>query len=146
MKKPTYSTSDGQRYNTEQINRKSDAAAKQKLQEQLDEFGYNFCTECLSNECKPLDVSHTISRKWAKENGQAEFCWMKENMTILGRNCHQEKDKLNLQFQSIQNRDNGIQRAIDSANEKAPSTPHRKKRNIKDRNYERKSKINFRSI
>lgn len=93
----TYSDSFGNRWTTAQIDRKSDATAKELLKEQEWEHGYNFCTKCFRNDCVPIDVSHTVSRKYAKENGCVEILWMKENQEILGRKCHQEKDKLNIQ-------------------------------------------------
>lgn len=94
MNKPTYSDSNGKRYTTDQINRKSDAAAISKLVDQLVDFGYNFCEHCKRNDCKPIDVSHTVSRKKAKELGRVELIWDKSNLEILGRKCHQIKDKL----------------------------------------------------
>jgi len=94
MNKPTYKDSNGNRYTTEQINRKSDNAAKELLQEQFEEFRYNFCTKCKRNDCQPIDVSHNISRKKAKELGKVELIWDKNNMEILGRKCHKKKDKL----------------------------------------------------
>ena len=94
MNKPTYSDSNGNRWTTEQIERKTNLAAKELLQEQLNEYHYNFCTSCKRNDCKPIDVSHTVSRKKAKELGKVELIWDKNNMEILGRKCHQIKDKL----------------------------------------------------
>lgn len=92
--KPTYSDSLGNRWTTEEINRKSDKSAKQLLEDQLLEHGYNFCQECFRNDCKPIDVAHMISRKEAKESGRAELCWDINNLKIMGRKCHQKYDKL----------------------------------------------------
>ena len=94
MNKPTYKDSEGNSWTTEQINRKSDRAAKDLLQLQLIEYGYNFCQQCKRNDCKPIDVSHTVSRKKAKENSTVELLWDLSNLEILGRRCHQKKDKL----------------------------------------------------
>ncbi len=94
--KPTYSDSQGNRYTTEQINRKSDTSAKLLLELQFIELGYNVCTKCMRNDCKPIDVSHTISRKQAKEDGCVELIWDLDNLEILGRSCHLKKDLLNL--------------------------------------------------
>jgi hypothetical protein len=94
----TYSTTNGERYTTEEINRKMKKAKAELLDEQRQIHGYNFCIKCKNNDCKPVDCSHDISVKWAKENGQAELCWDKSNMEPVGRNCHKIKDKLNLQF------------------------------------------------
>ncbi|MCB0448447.1 MAG: hypothetical protein KDD03_13250, partial [Gelidibacter sp.] len=73
-------------------------ACKAKLIEQQFEHGYNFCSKCNKNSCKPIDCSHTISRKQAKEEGRVEVLWDLNNIEILGRECHQVKDKLNLKF------------------------------------------------
>lgn len=94
MKKPTYKDSEGNRYTTEQINRRSDQASKTKLMLQFNEYRYNFCEGCERNDCRPIDVSHTVSRKEAKENGNVEILWDLNNLEILGRRCHQKKDKL----------------------------------------------------
>lgn len=94
----TYSDSHGNRYTTPQIERKIAEAGKSKLLEQQFEHGYNFCSKCKRNDCRPIDVSHTISRKEAKENGYVEVLWDLDNLEILGRTCHQKKDKLDLKF------------------------------------------------
>ena len=92
--KPTYSDSFGNRWTTEQIDRKSAETAKQLLEDQLIEYGYNFCEVCKRNDCKPIDVAHLVSRKEAKESGMAELCWSEDNQKIMGRKCHQKHDKL----------------------------------------------------
>ena len=95
----TYSDSQGNRYTTEQINRKSDKAAKELLEIQFIEHGFNFCQKCGRNATNTyIDVSHTISRKQAKETGNAQECWNPDNLEILCRSCHQQKDGLNLIF------------------------------------------------
>ena len=68
------------------------------LELQFLEYGYNFCTKCSRNDCKPIDVSHNISVKKAKETGNAQLCWDLDNLEILGRKCHAKKDKLNIQW------------------------------------------------
>lgn len=98
MNKPTYSDSDGKRWTTDQIDRKSDKAARELLEIQFLELGYNVCDECRRNDCKPIDVAHLVSRKEAKETGRAELCWDMDNMKILGRECHQKLDNLILRF------------------------------------------------
>lgn len=98
MNKPTYSDSFGNRWKTDQINRKSDKAAKEVIDMQFLEHDYNFCEKCRRNDCKPLDASHTVSRKKAKEDGNVEILWKHTNFEILCRKCHQIKDKLNLKF------------------------------------------------
>ena len=90
----TYGSSNGQRYTTEQIERKIKKAALELLEMQFIQYGYNFCEHCKRNDCKPIDVSHTVSRKKAKETGIVEVLWDYDNLEILGRRCHQIKDKL----------------------------------------------------
>jgi len=94
----TYHDSHGNRWTTPQIERKIVEACKAKLLEQLYEHNYNFCENCKRNDCKPLDCSHEISRKYAKENGCVEVLWDLDNIKIRGRRCHQVVDKLDLKF------------------------------------------------
>ncbi len=98
----TYSDSFGNRYTTPQIERRIKKAALEKLEQQFLGHGYNFCQSCFRNDCKPIDVSHTISRKQAKEDGCVEVLWDLENLEILGRECHKIKDKLNIHGTQIQ--------------------------------------------
>jgi len=90
----TYSDSKGKRYTTPQIEHNIKKAALELLEIQFIEYGYNFCQRCKRNDCKPIDVSHTISRKKAKEDGMVQVLWDYDNLEILGRRCHQIKDKL----------------------------------------------------
>lgn len=98
MTKPTYSDFEGTRYTTDQIERRIKKAALELLDMQFLELGYNVCTKCHRNDCKPLDISHNISRKKAKEMGRVELLWDYDNMEIIGRRHHKVKDGLNLQF------------------------------------------------
>ena len=100
MNKPTYKDSEGNRYTTEQIEWKIKRAALEKLYIQFLTHGYNFCSKCKRNDCKPIDVSHTISRKKAKEEGSTELLWDLDNLEILGRRCHQLKDGLTIQHEN----------------------------------------------
>ena len=90
----TYSDSQGNRYTTEQIERKIKKSALELLEMQFLEHGYNFCECCKRSSGTYLDVSHTISRKKAKEDGMVEVLWDLDNLEILCRNCHKIKDKL----------------------------------------------------
>lgn len=98
MNTPTYSDSFGNRWTTKEIDRKIAKAGIEKLDIQFLEHGYNFCSRCKRNDCKPIDVSHTVSRKKAKEDGCVEVLWELDNLEILGRKCHKKKDKLDLKF------------------------------------------------
>lgn len=101
MSKPTYSTSTGERLTTSQIDTRTTLAKGILLDNQRQEYGYNFCTECKRNDCKPLDCAHDISVKEAKETGRAELCWDINNMKIIGRRHHAKKDGLNLQWNKL---------------------------------------------
>jgi len=90
----SYFDSNGNRYTTAQIERKIKKAALEVLEMQFLDYGYNFCEHCKRNDDKPIDVSHTISRKKAKEDGCVEVLWQYDNLEILGRKCHKIKDKL----------------------------------------------------
>ena len=94
MNKPTYSTSCGDRLTTQQIELRMTKAKKKLIENQFIDLGYNVCSKCFKNDCKPLDCSHNISVKKAKEMGRAELCFDISNMEVLGRRCHQIKDKL----------------------------------------------------
>lgn len=92
----SYFDSKGNKYTHNQIEIKIRKAGLELLNIQFLEHGYNFCTRCKRNDCKPIDVSHTISRKKAKENRCVEVLWHLDNLEILGRNCHRIKDGLQL--------------------------------------------------
>jgi len=87
-----YRDSDGNKYSSSVVDRKTRKAKAERLQMQIDEIGYNVCEECNRNDCKPVDCSHDISVKWAKENGRVELCWDVKNITPTGRKCHKKKD------------------------------------------------------
>jgi len=95
----TYKDSWGNKWTTDQINRKSDFVAKTLLESQIIFDGYNYCQQCKRSDLR-LDVAHIVSRKKAKEMGTSELCWDMDNMKILCRKCHQNLDKLNLQFEA----------------------------------------------
>ena len=92
-----YFDSKGNSYTQSQIDFRIKRAGLELLDLQFLEYGYNFCTKCKRNDCKPIDVSHNISRKKAKELRQVELSWSHSNMEILGRRCHKIKDKLHIQ-------------------------------------------------
>lgn len=95
----TYSTSKGERLTTSQIDSKIRKAKALKLEIQFVEHRYNFCEKCGKNGSNTyLDVSHTVSVKKAKEDGNAELAYDLDNLRILCRDCHSKHDKLNLQW------------------------------------------------
>lgn len=95
----SYSDSHGNRWEQRQIDRKIKVAKRMKQEQMRFEFGHLFCEECRKNENGTrLDMSHEISVKEAKETGRTELCWSTSNIKVRCRECHQEYDKLNLQF------------------------------------------------
>ena len=88
-----FHTSYGERVSKEEIDRRTKAAKKEKLQQQIDNIGYNVCEECYLNDCKPLDCAHLISVDEAQKTGRAELCWDVENIKVMGRDCHRKHDK-----------------------------------------------------
>ena len=93
----SYFDSKGNSYTQGQIDRKIREAGLYIIDQQFLEHGYNFCTECEMNDCRPIDVSHNVSRKKSKELRQVELSWSLDNLEILGRRCHKIKDRLNIQ-------------------------------------------------
>lgn len=94
----SFRTSTGEKISKTEIDRRVREAKKQKIQEQLDELGYNRCEECGMNDCKPLDCSHIESVNDCQRNGYCEKAWALDNIRILGRKCHQQWDGLDLRF------------------------------------------------
>jgi len=91
----TYSTDNGERFTTSQIESKVRKAKEEKINGFIDEHGYVFCEECGVNSSNTrIDCSHDISVKKAKETGQSQQCYNVKNITLLCRRCHQLKDKL----------------------------------------------------
>ncbi len=95
---PTYRTSTGKRYTTQQIDDKIRVAKAEVLKNQFEEYGYNFCEQCGNNGSGTrLDCAHDLSVKRCKEEGRSEVAWDIRNINVLCRTCHQEKDGLNIQ-------------------------------------------------
>ena len=93
-----YRTSTGERISKLEIDKRVRQAKKEKLQEQFEKYGYNFCEECLRNDDKPIDCSHVISVDECQKSGRSELAWDKDNIRILGRKCHKIYDKLDLKL------------------------------------------------
>jgi hypothetical protein len=90
----SYKCSDGSRLKQSVIERLISKAKEQKVRQQFDEYGYNFCEQCGISSGTYIDCSHNISVKEAKETGRTELCYDINNITMLCRKCHQIKDKL----------------------------------------------------
>lgn len=94
----TYPISNGERVKKSVLDRKVHEAKAIVLQNQLDEHGYNFCTTCERNDCKPVTCAHIVSVKECQESGRSELAWDIKNIIPEGLGCHQKRDKNNVQF------------------------------------------------
>ena len=86
-----YHTSDGERVAKSIIDSRVREAKSNALSEQFWEFGYNFCTDCLSSNGR-LDCSHTISVDEAQKTRRTELAWDVENIKVRCRDCHIKHD------------------------------------------------------
>lgn len=102
--KNTYSDTDGRRYTRAQIESRISIAKQAVINVQLIEYGYNYCTICKRNDCLPLDCAHTVPVKDCLERGYSELAWDTKNISIIGRKCHREMDKNNIQRGSVTDR------------------------------------------
>lgn len=103
-----YRTSDGDMIEKKVIDRKVRESKALLLQLQKDKYGYNFCEKCKRNDCLPLDCAHIISVSDCQKQGRSEYAWSVSNMQVLGRKCHQEHDKLNIQSVRLQPEDKEV--------------------------------------
>ena len=76
-------------------------AKNQKKEQFLKDNDYIFCEECGKSGGTYFDCSHIISVKECYESGRAELAWDVANLKILCRECHEKKDKLNIQSGKI---------------------------------------------
>lgn len=94
----TYKTSDGTRLKQSTIDSRIKNAKSKKISLMQDQFGYVFCEKCGVSNGTFIDCSHDISVKECKETGRTELAFDVNNITMLCRKCHEEKDKLNVQW------------------------------------------------
>jgi hypothetical protein len=92
-KRNIYKDSEGNSWTSLVVESKIREAKRSKIDQFVDENGYAFCEICKRNDCKPIDCSHDISVKEAKESGRVELSWDVSNITLRGRRCHQIHDK-----------------------------------------------------
>jgi hypothetical protein len=106
-------TSIGETLTRAEFNKRVNEAKENKIQQQKDKFGFNFCEDCDKNyfdKCewddlkfRTLDCSHEISVKECIESGRAEFAFDLDNIRIRCRYHHRIKDKSNLKFKANEN-------------------------------------------
>ena len=103
----TYKCSNGDRITKAEIDRKVREAKRQLIENQINDYGFNFCEECALNgqsidadpmKLKILDCSHILSVDKCQKAGKTEFAWDVRNLEVLCRYHHEQWDKLNLDF------------------------------------------------
>lgn len=94
----TYSTSTGERLSKSTIDYRIRKAKQKVIQNQLLEYGYNFCEDCKVSSGVRLDCSHDISVDECQKTGRAELAYDVNNMKIRCRKCHQKRDKNGVQW------------------------------------------------
>lgn len=96
----TYSTSTGERVSKSTIDSRVRVAKQKLLDEQVLEFGFNFCVEagCGASSGVRLDCAHDISVKECQESGRVELAWDVNNMKVKCRKHHKKQDGLDLKF------------------------------------------------
>jgi hypothetical protein len=87
-----FKMSDGTRISKVEIDRRVKEAKQQKLADQLEAEGYNFCQTCHRNDDVPIDCAHIISVDECQKTGHSEWSWDLENIAIEGRECHKKRD------------------------------------------------------
>jgi len=89
----SYKTSSGERLQKSVIDSRVRKAKKQKINNQLEEFGFNFCEECDKSSGVYLDCSHDISVDKCQKEGRSELAYDVNNITIRCRECHKIHDR-----------------------------------------------------
>ena len=89
----SYKTSKGERVSQGVIDRNIRKAKEIKVREFKNDHGFIFCEDCRKSSGR-IDLSHTISIKYAKETGRTELCYDVNNLKFRCRNCHNILDSL----------------------------------------------------
>lgn len=90
----TYKTSSGERISKSIIDARVRKAKKQKIDNQFEECGYNFCEDCGRSSGVYLDCSHDSSVDQCQKQGKSELAYDVDNLTIRCRFCHKKHDKM----------------------------------------------------
>ena len=92
----SFTDSRGRKFQKGTIDRMVNDAKRQRMQMQVDEYGYNFCEDCERNTCQPVDMSHDISVDQCQKdpNTPLELAWSISNITPRGRKCHIKHDSI----------------------------------------------------
>ena len=95
----TYQLSNGDRITKSVIDSRVKKAKAKLLDNQMKEHGYNFCSLCQKSSGVRLDCSHVVSTDECQKIGYSELAYDVDNIEVLCRGCHSERDGLNLKFE-----------------------------------------------
>lgn len=99
----TIKLKDGTRITREQFDKRIHNAKKLKIEIFLNDEGYLVCEDCRQNDCKPIDCSHDVPVSECIKSGHPELAYDVKNITLRGRLCHKNHDKLNIHGSKIDN-------------------------------------------
>lgn len=94
----TYQKSDGTRITKKVIDYRIKKAKAEVLDQQIRDYGYNFCEICRRSSGVILDLAHIVSVDECQKSGYAEKAYQVSNIEVLCRSCHQERDGLDLRY------------------------------------------------
>lgn len=84
----SYKLSNGDYIKKSVIDARIRKAKEQLINNQLEEFNYNFCEHCKRSSGVRLECSHIESVKSCQENGRSEKAYDVSNLEVLCRDCH----------------------------------------------------------
>lgn len=95
-----YYLSNGEKMSKTAIDKKIAVSKREKWEQQLDWFGYNFCEHCAKFEHYPnqtqFDTSHIISTKECQEMRKTEIAYDINNLEVVCRQHHIEHENKSL--------------------------------------------------
>ena len=95
----SYRLSNGDRITKSQIDARVKKAKAIVLDNQMKDYGFNFCEVCQRSSGVRLSCSHIVSTKTCQEIGNSELAYDVENVEILCLKCHSRRDLLDLRFE-----------------------------------------------
>jgi len=88
-----YYTSDGDRVSKSVIDKRIRKAKAVLIENQTEEYGYNFCDECGVSSGVYLDCAHIVSVDESQKTRRSEMAWDVSNMRVLCRKHHLEHER-----------------------------------------------------
>ncbi len=99
----SYKLSTGEYIKKSLIDLRIREAKKIVIDNQIDEYGYNFCEVCKASSGVRLDCSHYVSVDECQKTGRSELAYDVNNIQVLCRECHKERDNNQLKFNVSEN-------------------------------------------